>query len=283
MVALIQRVLESGSPWLDYAGYAGNLLAAGRVPWTMVDGALAWLRQSQGLLRSSVVQLPTHAVVAAWLEEYPELTRAMAARSRIAYPLRTLLGDQGLRSHLYTLTEAAAASLPSVPLVLNIPSPRAWLRQSYHQAFPHGPIELNEDAIDSAAAYIADFLRGFPQTKVAGVLLSEDGEATAPSIETVNLYRSIFNLANHYRWDVGIHTPQANSDTALAATAQGPNFWIAPDPVAGKGNGIIVPSSFWSNGKLPDSATGCFHFATIPTEAIPEVVLERLALLQSRA
>jgi hypothetical protein len=282
MVALLQRVLESRRPWLDYTAYAENLLAAGKVPWTTVDGAMAWLRQSQGLLGSSVVQLPIHAVVAAWLEDHPEVTRAMAARSRVAYPLKTLLGDQSLRVHLCRLAEATAASLRSVPLVLEIPSPRAWLRQSYHQAFPHAQVEFNDDAIDSAAAYIADFLRGFPQTEVAGVLLSEDGEAAAPSIETVSLYRPIFNLASHYRWNVGIRTPQANSSTAIGASTHGPNFWIAPDPVAEKGHGVIVPNSFWSDGKVPDSPAGCFRFATIPVDAIPEAVLEGLALLQLR-
>ena len=42
MAGLSERLTGAGNgPWLDYVGYAGKLLAGGKVPWTAVDGAMA--------------------------------------------------------------------------------------------------------------------------------------------------------------------------------------------------------------------------------------------------
>jgi hypothetical protein len=164
-------------------------------------------------------------------------------------------------------------------LVLVLPSPRAWLRQAYQHAFPQLQIEPDDAAVDSAAVYTADFLRGFSPTDIAGVLLSEEAEAAAPSAETVSLYRPILNLATHYRWNVGLLTPISSENVGPAAA--GPDFWIAPSLIPGKGHGLLVPDSFWSDAVRPERPEGGFLFATIPANAVPETVLERLALLQS--
>ncbi len=282
MAGLSERLTGAGNgPWLEYIGYAGKLLAGGKVPWTAVDGAMAWLRQSQGLLRSSVVAVPVAIIAAAWLDQNPALRTAMAGKSRTIFPLRTLLADPGLRAHLRGLFEATGASLSSLPLVAVIPSPRAWVGLAYDQAFPGTEAEIDEDAIDSAASYIADFLRELPQTVVAGILLDESGVASPLSADITGLYQPIFNIANHYRWQVGILAPQPGTAGAIAAAAAGaPDFWITTEPVAGKTCGIIVPEAFWSGTAAPARPEGGFRYAAIPSEAQPESVLERLATLQ---
>lgn len=282
MAGLSERLTGAGNgPWLEYIGYAGKLLAGGKVPWTAVDGAMAWLRQSQGLLRSSVVAVPVATIAAAWLDQNPALRAAMAGKSRTIFPLRSLLADPGLRAHLRGLFEATGASLSALPLVAVIPSPRAWVGVAYDQAFPGTEAEIDEDAIDSAASYIADFLRELPQTVVAGVLLDESGVAAPLSPEITGLYQPIFNIANHYRWQVGILAPHPGTTGAITAAAAGaPDFWITSEPVAGKTCGVIVPEAFWSGAAAPARPEGGFRYAAIPVDAQPESVLERLAALQ---
>ena len=282
MAGLSERLTGLGNgPWLEYVGYAGKLLAGGKVPWTAVDGAMAWLRQAQGLLRSSVVAVPVATIAAAWLDQNPALRVAMAGKSRTIFPLRTLLADPGLRAHLRGLVEATGASLSSLPLVAVIPSPRTWVGLAYDQAFAGSEVDIDEDAIDSAASYIADFLRELPQTMVAGILLDESGVTTPLSADTVALYQPIFNIANHYRWQVGILVPQAGSGDAIAAAATGaPDFWITAEPVAGKTCGVIIGDAIWSGAAAPARPEGGFRYAAIPTDSQPESVLERLATLQ---
>lgn len=282
MAGLSERLASPGTgPWLDYIGYAGRLLAGGKVPWLAVDGTVAWLRQAQGLLRGGVVAIPVASIVALWLEHNPALPAAMAAKSRAIFPLRTLLADPGLRGHLRGMFEAVGASLPALPLVAVIPSPRVWVGQAYAAAFPGSEAEIDEDAIDAAASYIADFLRELPQTVVAGVLLDESGVSDAITAEITGLYQPIFNIATHYRWQVGILTPLAGSVDAIAATPSGaPDFWITAEPVAGKPCGVLVDPSFWSGAAAPTRPEGGFRYAAIPSDAQPESVLERLAALQ---
>jgi hypothetical protein len=278
MAELLEKIVRPDSgPWLDYTGYAGELLAGGNIPWTSIDGVLAWVRQAQGLLRSSVVSIPVAPIVEAWLDEHPALRSSMAARSRTTYPIKTLLADSSLRTHLNSLFAAVGASLSSVPVVATIPSPRVWVLQCYRQAFGQSQCEVDDDVTDSAAAYIADFLRSLPQTELAGLLLDESAEAGAPSIETVKLYQPIFNLGNHYRWDVGVYAPQSDASALTSPSWDGgPAFWIMSDPVAGKDCGVLVPATFWYDNNPIDHRPARFRFATIPRDAVPEVVLRRL-------
>lgn len=277
MAGLSDRLTGQGSaPWLDYIDYASRLLAGGKVAWTAVDGTVAWLRQAQGLLRSAVVTIPVATIAAAWLDHDPALRAAMAAKSRTIFPLRTLLADPGLRGHLRTLVEAAGASLSSLPLVAAIPSPRAWVALAYDQAFPGSEADIDEDAIDAAASYIADFLRELPQTLVAGVLLDDRAVAAPLSAEITGLYQPVFNIASHYRWQVGILAPQPGD----AITAAAPDFWITGAAVPGKTCGVIVPETFWGGAEPPARPPAGFRYAVIPADAQPEAVLERVAALQ---
>lgn len=55
--------------------------------------------------------LPVGAVAAAWLEAYPALQSAMAAKRRAVFPLRTLLADDALAAPGidFVLADAACA------------------------------------------------------------------------------------------------------------------------------------------------------------------------------
>lgn len=279
MPALLQHLgSASGSGgrglWLDYGAYAARLLANGAAPWLDADAAGAWLRKAQSLLKSDVVVLPVAAVTEQWLRARPELAAAMAAKSRAVFPLKTLLADAPLRAHLVELARVLRALFDKQPLVLALPSPRRWAALAYSQAYTGETPELDADVVDSAAAYVADFLRAFADCGIDGLLLCEDAASAPATADDLALYQPVFNVAAHYRWDAGLQLPPGSP----GAAGDGPAFVLADEPLAGLPTGIAVPPAFWT-GAAPPPAAG-FRYAEIPAEAQPERVLERLALLR---
>jgi hypothetical protein len=272
MPALIERLTAGRCGlWLEYSDYAGALLAQGEPPWLAVDAMAGWQRKAQGLLKSDVIGLPLARVVAAWLPQHPELAAAMAGKRRAVFPLKTLLADAALRTHLLQLAGALRASFAELPLALLLPAPRAWVALAYAQAFSGEAVEVDEDAVDAAAAYVADFLRAFADCGVDALLLQE--QAVTP--ELLQLYQAVFNLAAHYRWELGLQLAQADG----VATG-GAQFCIAPQAAGDGIAGVAVPAAFWNGAAAPACPPGGFRFAEIPAGAQPEAVLERLAALR---
>ena len=101
----------------------------------------------------------------------------MAAKRRAVYPLKTLLADEGLRAHLVELARNLRAGNAGLPLVLVLPSPRRWLALAQEQGAPGETGEADEEAIDSASVYIADFLRAFGDCGVDAMLLLDEQES----------------------------------------------------------------------------------------------------------
>jgi hypothetical protein len=277
MATLTERLTAGGRGlWLDYGAYAARLLAGGQVPWLDADAANAWLRKAQSLLKSDVATLPAAAVVEAWLQANPSLVAAMGAKKRTVYALKTLLADEPLRAHLAGLAQVLRAGLGGTPLVLALPSPRLWVGQAYVQANAGEAAEVDADAVDGAAAYIADFLRSFADAGLDGLLLEERAETEPASAEDLQLYQAVLNVAAHYRWDLGLRLPQGSA----ALAAPGLAYALSPVAVAGVATGLRVPAEFWDGAAAPAAPAGGFRCAEIPAAANPEAVLERLAALR---
>lgn len=278
MPLLTERLAaEAPCLWLDYDSYAGALLANGNVPWLDVDALVGWMRKAQSLLKSDVVTVPVAAVVEQWLGAHSELRTAMAAKRRVVFPLKTLLADVALRRHLVDLAKALRSSFPKPPLMLALPSPRLWVAQTSAQAHPGEAVEIDADAVDGAAAYIADFLREFAECGIDGIVLLESPESEPASAEDLQLYQAVFNVAAHYRWDAGLRLPVAKHDAALGA---GPAFVVSPRGAAAGAAGLVVNPEFWIGGAPPECPAGGFRYAEIPVDAKPESVLDRLATLR---
>lgn len=251
-MSLRERV--AGGPrllWLDYTDYAGTLLAGGRVPWLDVGALLAWQRKAQALLRSDVVALPVGAVAAAWLGAHPALAAAMAAKSRTVFALKALLADEALRSHMRELAEGLRAGFESAPLALVCAAPRAWAGHAYLQA--HGrQAEIDDDAADSAAVQVADFLRVFGESGI-DVLMIEESDGGAEE-------QPVLNVAAHYRWEVVRRDAEALRFDDIATPA--------------------IPETYWNGGAVQVPGNGGLQYARIPADAQPEAVLDRLARLR---
>ncbi len=278
MPLLTERLAAEGHClWLDYNAYAGALLANGSVPWLDVDALVGWMRKAQSLLKSDVVAVPVAMVVEQWLGAHPELKTAMAAKRRVVFPLKTLLADAALRTHLVALSKALRSSFPKPPLLLSLPSPRLWVALASAQALPGETVEIDADAVDGAAAYIADFLRAFAECGIDGILLQESVESEPASAEDLQLYQAVFNVAAHYRWDAGLCLPVAAHDAALGP---GPAFVVSPRSSVAAATGQVVQAEFWTGEAPPECPAGGFRYAEIPLDAKPESVLDRLATLR---
>ena len=263
--------------WLDYSAYAGALLAKGSVPWLDVDALIGWMRKAQSLLKSDVIAVPVAMVVEQWLATHPELKAAMAAKRRAVFPLKTLLADAALRGHLVALARALRSSFAKPSLLLSLPSPRLWVALASAQALPGEPVEIDAEAVDSAAAYIADFLREFAECGIDGILLQESAASEPVSTEDLQLYQAVFNVAAHYRWDAGLRLPVAAHDAALGP---GPAFVVSPRNSAAGVAGLVLKPEFWTGERAPECPAGGFRYAEIPLDAKPESVLDRLATLR---
>lgn len=271
--------LAVGRPllWLDHFDYTARLLTGGAPPWLEPAAALAWLRSAQSLLGSDVLGLPLGAIAAHWLDAHAAARARMATRSRLSFPIKSLLAEVELRALLVELVAAARASFPSLILALVCPSPRGWLGDAFLAAHGAPSSEVpDDDAIDAVAVYQADFLRSFADRQVDALLLREPSQGGAPKLE---LYQPIFNVAAYYRWAFGVELSDADCPETGAARV---DFLLAPRACPGVATGIIVPESFWQNAEeaAPDMTTA-FGYARIPAAAEPEAVLDRLARLRA--
>jgi hypothetical protein len=250
-------------------------LAKDLPPWLDATAFVAWQGKLLGLLKPDVAELPLAPVVASWLDAHPALHEAMAAKNRTVFPLRTLLADEALRAHLVELIKAVRSAV-RLPLVLVLPSPRAWVGLAYRQAHD-GVAVVGDDEADSAAVYIADFLRSFGDTGLDALMLEEAADNEPTSAESIALYQPVLNVATHYQWDTALHLPSA---AVYAAEAAGFVCLIAPQPIAGTVTGVVVEPTFWTGADTPAVSAGGFRYAEIPADVAPEQVLERLALLR---
>lgn len=278
MAAFTEQVGRNGGRalWIDYIDYAARLLAGRNAPWLDAAACVAWLRSAQRLLASDVTGVPVERVCAAWVESHPALRNAMGAKSRVIHPLKTLLADESLRAHLLDLVGAIRGTLPGAVLALTCPSPRAWVAEGCRQA-SGSQVEVGDDEADSAAAYVADFLRVFAEVGVDVLLLVEAAESEPGTPAGIALYDAVLNTAAHYRWDVGLAVPggrYVGGDARL-------DFVVAPRALPGAIAGVVIPAEFWVGATVPEPVASGFRYGVIPAHATPEQVLERLQVLRN--
>jgi hypothetical protein len=263
--------------WIEATAYAGRLLARGGVPWLEAADYIAWQRKAQSLLRSDVISLPLASLGRAYVHARPDLQSAMAAKRRVTYPLRVLLADEQFRAVAAALASDLRTAFPEQPMALVSPSPPAWITLA--QALAHegssDPVVDDDDA-EGASAYIADFLRVFAHCGL-DVLLLREARRGSPCVLGDPSYVPIANLSAHYRWALGIRSPEG----VTGDEPHGLSFAITPKPAALPFDlGLEVPFEFWS-GEPVSQSSGSFLFAEIPENAVPEFVLERLGGLRA--
>ncbi len=251
--------------WLDDTAYSGRLLAGGQIPWRDVTALIAWRLKAFELLRPSLAVLDVGEVVTA----HAAVTPGLAADRRPIGPLTALLSTGELQQHVAAIIRGLRSSFRE-PLALVVPSPRCWPMLAYLTAFNKKP-PIGADEVDEASVLMASFLRGFGDTGVDALLLT-DNEGSAPATASeLDWYQSVFNVAHHYRWDLGMKMPTVPVD------------WHATDFVIARSGaaGIEIDPTFWAVDIAPPAVEpGGFRYASIPEHVAPERALARLAVLR---
>lgn len=279
MARLAEAAARKRLLWIDHTAYSARLLAQGQAPWLDSAACVAWLRQAQGLLQPDVLALPLAEVAWAWLDRDAAVQAAMAEKAQRGHgPLKALLATEGLRAHAAGLAGALRAALPGTVFALTLASPRDWAAQALTRVGGAADA-VDEDAVDAAAACLADFLRLFATVGIDAVLLHESRPWSPDEVELLlELYQPVANVARHYGWEWGVQWPEA----VALPPAQAPQFTLAPGACGAALNGLTVPDAFWQDQAVPATGADGFDMVRIPADAHPETVLARLAALRGR-
>lgn len=172
---------------LDWIDYAERLLGGGAVDWTAPDDVAQLILKAQALMPSDLVALPLDRMLFAAGQP-----GSSARGFHGAAPLRDLLADPVSRERALASVRMLAA-LPMLALGLPAPIEAAALASRLAGVEPDEP---DEDLVDDAAVYIADFLRLFAGEAVAAVVLTEQ----RPRGHWREFYAPIAKVATGYGW-----------------------------------------------------------------------------------
>ena len=254
--------------WVDYIDYVGPLLAPGGIPWTDEAAMVALYRKAQGLLGSDVITLPLWPLACASMAHAPGLMEQMHAKKRSTHPLRCLLASEALRESSLNIAKALRSVYADAILALCVPSPRLAIvlaaRENLREA---DGLVVGEDEVDSAALYMADFLRVFSEAGVDVLLLQESAQTDPPKPKEIEWYRPLLNVAAHYRWDVGLQ---------LARTGA-PAHEVPVDFIIDEQASTVVRFS----RPRPGGQVPGFRYLRVPPDSAPEEALQRLRAIRS--
>ena len=258
--------------WVDGLDYSRAVLNQGKaLPWDDTAALVAFFQKQQQLLRSDIVMIDLFDFFQVWTQSRPELLQAMAKKSRLNYAIKVLLEDAAAIEQLRDFFKALASVKGSEPLIVKVPSPKLWMGMAFSLAHAgENPTVEWKDA-ERAAVYIAGFLRAFGDTGIDGLLIvDEEGQGPANGEELAS-YQSLLNVAEHFRWAIGLYNPgvELNApDNALACV-------ISNSAQEGSSAGYIL-DSLWSSGEAGKLPPANFYYTTVPEQTEPEKVLASL-------
>jgi hypothetical protein len=274
---------DSPRIWINFNAYAKKLLLSeGENPWTTPASYMSFYGQAHGLVKADVAVLDVWDLYQHWMQEDKDALESMVTKRRVTAPVKKMLEAFAPRELLAEVITAVSNNYNgSVPIVLVIPSPRALVVKAY-QAANDGDIEPDEMSVDTAAMYLADYLRYFSGTDLSGVLLKEDESLMPLNSEELSWYQPVFNVTKHYRWAVGVHLPTEIEKFVLPDDI---NFSIVPaqSGLADGSHGIDISEQLWKQGadSLGARNTG-FYYLSIPEDSKPELVLDTLSTIKGK-
>jgi hypothetical protein len=277
--------------WLDYIAYANRLFAGGKPElWQDPYLLITVYSQAQGLLRSDVIHIPVNKVYESWLEaNSAEIEKWMGKRT--TFVLKKMIALEEPRNILLeVLRGLTQMNSDAKPFALSLGSPQQWLQWISRIVRPSEEPTISNDDVESAAMYLADYLRIYSTAGISAIVMEETDNLISEISERIEFYQPILNLASHYQWSVGFSFPgEANNylvsekkvDFTLFGESQITSllpFWEKKAPIGGGLN-----HSFWMfNGEERGSEFPVqgLLFGTIPEDANPELVLEKLKELR---
>ena len=263
--------------WIDAWSYGETLLNRGeRAPWNDVGQMAAFVGKLQDLVASDVLMVEVQSFYDYWLQHNPALLEAMAEKRRLGYPLRTLLADQAARTRFHEHVEALCNSSRELPVLLAMPSPRQWMAWAYCQCRGVESVDVSWDDAESAAMYVADYLRTFADCALSGVLLRDSAGCSPRDLSEVARYQPVVNVARHYQWHVVLDA----GDDGDATFPGGEGVIFLGSDIAGL-SGVRVTGIGEQQDVFQTPQSGSYCYARIPATAVPETVLEHLENLRN--
>ena len=270
----VSRTSEEHTPlWIDAWDYGRQLLGGGdHPPWGDIGAFVAYYRQLQSLVDSDFLAVEVSCFYAAWLDKNPALLASMRAKSRTGFALRTLLADEPSRQHLREIVDALAESYHDRPLVLSMPSPRSWLQETNRLAKPEDSSDVSWDQAESAAMYMADYLRNFASCDLSGLFL-KDGDGGPHTPEQLQTYQPVVNVSEHYRWQIVLDACAENLDVSAHPVIK---FILGQHTEAGDCPALSLDG--WQPGsKGSVNADRGFWYLSVPPDMQPEKTLDLLS------
>jgi hypothetical protein len=267
---------RSQAVWFDSLAYCREKLLSGEsLPWRSPGDLAAFFGKAQGMFSSDALLVDLGDLYAQLVADDDGLRTAMAARARPGYALRVLLGDGPARDIAQEAVAAVAATAGVVPVVLSLPSPARWLTITAEQARQELTAP-DADRAETAAMYVADFLRTFAASGVDGLLLDE-GPTPADDLVDPEAYRSVLNVAAHYEWPVLVRSDIASAwpHGAVAGVAAWLGTVAVGQPIARWG--VVAGRDFWTGED--QTRQGDLVLAVVPVDADPEAVMQRVRAL----
>lgn len=279
---LVSYLSSGDSPrlWVNFNDYTKKLLLGeGENPWNTPASYMAFYGQAHGLVKADVVVLDVWDLFQHWMEEDEKAIPAMAEKRRVPFALKTMLDAFAPRELLAEVITAVSNNYGGeTPIVLVVPSPRSLLVRA-HKAATGNDADPEEMTVDTAAMYLADFLRYFSETDLSGVLLVEDENLMPASTDELSWYQPVVNVTKHYRWSIGVQLPFTDDGFNVP---DGVDFAITPISSAASANalGVDISQPLWAGEDVAGKDNG-FYYVSIPENSKPESVLEMLSSLKS--
>jgi hypothetical protein len=276
----LAQVAASQTPlWVDGWQYGQQLLnKGGAAPWADVGAFVSFYSKLQGLVQSDVLVVEVGEFYQNWLLDNPALLAAMGEKRRLGYAMRTLLADQGARNQLHEIVKAVCDTNAGTPVLLAMPSPKRWIGEAHCKARALDTVEVSWDDAESAAMYVADFVRSFADCDLSGVLLRDTVGGGPADSSDVARYQPVINVAQHYHWQVSLDgcadgfVAGADSGVALCLGAPGDNKQVAK-----------LSAVDWEKAGSQSLAQDQSWYVEVPPDAVPEQVLEVLAKLREKS
>jgi len=259
MPALSDR-LASGKTVLhiDALDYGERLLANGCVDWSGSAPIADFIGKVQSLLPSDIVLTPLARIAAAVVEKHSDLRAAMAKNPDGPAPLKALLSDELLRTLVADALAVIGAKSGDAVLCLEFPGPAAFAGLATDLAGLPAP-EIDEDLVDDAALYLADFLRCLSESGIGAVALIDDTD----NARWAEFYTPILRVAANYEWDVVVKTGPGLANTLSLET-------------------VTLADNFWAAEMAAPTLSGLVQ-AHVPSDGQPEAVLAAVSRLRSAA
>lgn len=273
--------------WLDLLVYANQLFANGRDDlWKNPDTFLSVFGQGQMLLQSDVLHIPLENVYVDLLEK-GDFVHEWAGKKPTFLLKKLLALDVPKEFMREILTNIQNSHMASKPIVIVIPSPQCWLEQLQQYVNPGKEVAISEDDIESAAIYMAEYIRFFSTLGVAAIVIDEKDNHLLSLVEVLPLYQPLINVGRHYQWLIGLKQETSSEEVDHLINhvdfilidnigfTELLSYWEKKFPIGGGLN-----RDFWlAECKENDPIIKGLLYGEIPNDAKPENVLSQLKVL----